>query len=201
MNSTATVSDRGSRRKERFEASAFDYSINRAKQAKAALNAAQRRAGAVPSEVLTEAKAADIWILTGHDYNRPLGSVVEGNARIARTRNDVVFEADLPAEANAPSWVRDAINAIEAGFVTGVSPGFRIPPRSAVANAERFEPEPGNTGVLIRVIREAVLSEMSLVTRPVYAASSAELRGEHGAVYPVELQRGEPTPARKIYIF
>ena len=50
---------------------------------------------------------------------------------------------------------------IRAGLAGGVSPGFRVPPASVVANAEAFEPEPGNPGVQVRVINQAVLHELS----------------------------------------
>ena len=55
-----------------------------------------------------------------------------------------------------------------------------IPPPNVVPNAERFEPEPGNPGVEIRVIEQAVLAEMSLVHRPSYKESSVELRSSEG---------------------
>ena len=86
------------------------------------------------------------------------------------------FEARLPDDP--PSWVIDAEKSIAAGFMVGLSPGFVVPPASAVPDAERLEPEPGNPGWQIRVIRAAVLREFSVVTAPVYADAAVDLRGE-----------------------
>jgi len=43
-------------------------------------------------------------------------------------------------------------------------------------DAETLVPEPGNPGVMIRKLSALVLYELSLVTRPAYEASEAELR-------------------------
>ena len=89
----------------------------------------------------------------------------------------VTFEARLPDDP--PSWVIDAERAIAAGLMTGLSPGFTVPPASAVPDAERLENEPGNPGVQIRIIREAVLREFSVVTAPAYADAVVDLRNDH----------------------
>ena len=47
-----------------------------------------------------------------------------------------------------------------------------------VPDAETLEPEPGNPGVDIRVIRQAVLYELSIVTQPAYAETSVDVRAE-----------------------
>lgn len=65
---------------------------------------------------------------------------------------------------------------VGAGLIKGVSPGFRVPPKSAVPDAERLVPEPGNPGVMIRKLSALLLYELSLVTRPAYEQSEAELR-------------------------
>ena len=73
----------------------------------------------------------------------------------------------------------DVLKQIRGGLVGGLSPGFRVPPLDVVPGAETIIPEPGNPSVGIRLIREAVLSEFSLVTRPSYQdASEIELRAE-----------------------
>ena len=154
--SMATIRATGRVRKERFEPKAFRYSI----------------------EQDTERR---IDILVGHDYGKPIASRQAGTLKIEDGADAVTFEARLPDDP--PSWVIDAERAIAAGLMTGLSPGFMVPPTSAVPDAERLEDEPGNPGVQIRVIREAVLREFSVVTSPAYQDAAVDLRS------------GEPRPA------
>ena len=148
--STATVRDRGRTRKERFEPRAFRFAI--------------------------EDETRQLDILVGHDFGKPIASRKAGTLSIADSDDAVNFEARLPDDP--PSWVIDAEKSIAAGLMVGLSPGFVVPPASAVPDAERLEPEPGNPGVQIRVIRAAVLREFSVVTAPVYADAAVDLRGE-----------------------
>ena len=151
-NVKGTISDRGRVRKERFASRAFGYAI--------------------------EKPDRKIDILVGHDFGKPVASRQNGTLSIADSAEAVTFEAALPEEALMPSWVADVILAIEAGLMVGLSPGFRIPPPSVVPNAERLIPEPGNPGVQIREISDAVLREFSIVTNGVYDQSLVELRAE-----------------------
>ena len=96
----------------------------------------------------------------------------------------VRFEVDLPDVADQPSHMRDAVAMVRSGLAGGISPGFRVPPRNVVPEAETLEPEPGNPGVDIRVIRQAVLYELSIVTRPAYAETSVDVRAEDFAERP-----------------
>ena len=68
--------------------------------------------------------------------------------------------------------------SVVAGLMVGLSPGFVVPPASVVPDAERFEDEPGNPGVQIRVIRAAVLREFSVVTAPAYPDAAVDLRAD-----------------------
>ena len=149
--SMATMRDRGRVRKERFEPRAFRFAIEDS----------ERR----------------IDILVGHDFGKPLASRTAGTLAIEDGADAVTFEAALPDDP--PSWVIDAERAIAAGLMTGLSPGFTVPPTSAVPDAERIEPEAGNPGVSIRVIREAVLREFSVVTSPAYTDAAVDLRADH----------------------
>ena len=88
----------------------------------------------------------------------------------------LVFEATLPVQSQQPTYMRDLVLKINAGLARGISPGFRVPPKSVVANAEILEPERGNPAVNIRRINQAVLYEMSIVTRASYLESSIENR-------------------------
>ena len=149
--STATIRDRGRVRKERFQPRAFRYAIDQDPE---------RR----------------IDLLVGHDYGKPLASRKAGTLDIADGDDAVTFEARLPDDP--PSWVIDAERAIAAGLMLGLSPGFTVPPTSAVPDAEVLEDEPGNAGVQVRVIREAVLREFSVVTAPAYTDAAVDIRAD-----------------------
>ena len=125
-----------------------------------------------------EDEAREIHLLSGHSFDRPLASKRRGTLRLEDRDDGLRFEADLPEEAEQPSWMRDTVLALQGGLVGGISPGFSVPPAS-VPNAEQVIPEPGNPGVQIRVIRQAVLYELSLVTRPAYPATELDLRAQN----------------------
>ena len=64
-----------------------------------------------------------------------------------------------------------------AGLIAGISPGFRIPPERTVPNAEEvFEEDPAEGDALVRQINDAILFELSLVTRPAYPETQVEAR-------------------------
>ena len=154
----ATTSDRLRTRKETFSAGAFRFSVEEAR-----------------------AKRARIDLLEGHSFNRPLANTLDDSVEFSEIRNergglDLVFEATLPVEAEQPAYMRDAVLKIRNGLARGISPGFRVPPRAVVANAEELIPEPGNPSVNIRRINQAVLFEMSVVTRGAYGEASVENR-------------------------
>ena len=151
--SLATIRDRGRVRKERFEPRAFRFAI--------------------------ENEARQIDILVGHDFGKPIASRKAGTLEIADSADAVDFEARLPDDP--PSWAIDMEKSVAAGLMVGLSPGFTVPPASAVPDAERLEDEPGNPGVQIRVIREAVLREFSVVTAAAYQDAVVDLRaGDFG---------------------
>jgi len=146
----ATVADRGEVRKERFEPFAFQFAV---------------------ADPLRE-----IHLLSGHSFNRPLASKLGKSLVLRDTPTALTFTATLPPEGEQPTWMVDAVRAVRAGLVGGISPGFRVPPPDAVPDAETVVPEPGNPGVGIRSIRAAVLFELSLVTRPAYDETAVDLR-------------------------
>ena len=154
---TGTVSDRGRVRKESFASRAFRFAIDQEPDRK-------------------------IDLLVGHDFGKPIASRQSGSLVIADSAEAVTFTATLPEEALTPSWVLDVEKAIANGTMKGLSPGFRVPPVSAVPNAERLIPEPGNPGVQIRQINDAVLREFSIVTAGIYDDALVELRAEDLAV-------------------
>ena len=149
---TATRSDRGTVRKERFSSRAFRFAI--------------------------EDQSREINLLVGHGFDSPIASRKAGNLIVRESAAGVEFEATLPPVSERPSWMQDAVLSIQAGLSRGISPGFKVPPLSTVPRAEEFLPEPGNPGVEIRVINEAVLYELSIVTRPNYDGTSVEVRAK-----------------------
>ena len=154
---TGTVSDRGRVRKESFASRAFAFAIDQEPTRK-------------------------IDLLVGHDFGKPIASRQAGSLKITDSADAVRFEATLPDEALTPSWVLDVEKAIANGTMKGLSPGFRVPPVSAVPNAERLIPEPGYPAVQIRLINDAVLREFSIVTAGIYDDAVVELRAEDLAV-------------------
>ena len=147
--SLATIRDRGVVRKETIQGGAFDFALD---------------------------EGREIHLLSGHSYDKPLASRKGGTLELSSDADALTFRARLPDDANRPSWMDDTIKAMEAGLIGGVSPGFKIPPRSVVPDAFEDIDEPGNPGVKIRKIRHAVLYELSLVTRAAYPDTELDLR-------------------------
>ena len=176
----ATVSDRGRRRKERIAPDAFGWQLREFQKLQTEYAAvADKALDRARVELLRqEMERRNVHVLAGHSYDRPLGDLRSGTATITSTREAVDFEVDLPAESDMPSYMRDTMAMIRAGLVGGISPGFKVPPRDVVPDAEGLEPEPGNPAVQVRVIKAAVLYELSLVTRPSYTETEIDLRAE-----------------------
>ena len=149
----ATIGRTGRVRKEKFNSRAFDFAINQEPE-------------------------REINFLLGHSMNRPLASRRSGTLALEDRDDALTFEATMPVEDDQPSWVRDFLRARRSGLIGGISPGFTVPPRSVVADAELLEPEVGNPGVFIRVVRHAVLFELSAVTRPAYDGTELVERAE-----------------------
>ncbi len=151
-SNTATIRDRGRVRKERFSPRAFSFAVDDAER--------------------------EVHLLSGHSFDRPLARKKNGTLELSDTDEGLSFTAELPVEGDQPAYMTDMLKQYRAGLVGGISPGFSVPPRSAVANAEELIPEPGNPDVQIRVINAAVLYELSLVTRPAYDDTEVDLRAD-----------------------
>ena len=152
----AVVSDRGRVRKERIAKDAFRYAIDDPKR--------------------------KIDLLVGHDFGKPIANRQTGSLAIESNADAVTFQALLPDDADMPTWVDDAVRAVRAGLMLGLSPGFRVPPPDVVPDAEVEVPEPGNPGVFITEVRAGVLREMSLVTAGAYEEANVSLRAESNAL-------------------
>ena len=185
-NREATVRDRGRVRKERFKSYAFGWQIRRFEELQKELAGVVGKSLGEARRILLERELAarNVDLLRGHNFDRPIASMLSGSLKVEDSRDALRFEADLPPDP--PSWIDDTMKAVEAGLIRGVSPGFRVPPASAVANAEELIDEPGNPAVQIRQVNQAVLYELSLVTRPAYIESEVDLRAFAGAVPDVE---------------
>lgn len=155
-NSRAVIHSGGNGRKprkEQFAPGAFDYAI--------------------------QDPDRDIHVLVGHSFDKPLASKRAGTLLFNDTPEALLFEVIITEEVQRTSWWQDFLAAFMAGLIVGISPGFRIPPPEAVAEAETFEdedPEEGNA--IIRTILAAVLFELSFVTRPAYPNTELDLRSE-----------------------
>lgn len=157
-NRRAVLSDGGRKggkpQKEEFKSLAFNYRIEK------------------PDE--------NIFLLVGHDYGQPLASKEAGTLDIKDSPEAVTFVAEIKPEIEETTWAKDAFAQMKAGLVGGISPGFRLPPPSAVPEPEVIRPEPPSEGrAMIRTILAALLYEFSLVTLPAYDETEiAEEEGE-----------------------
>ncbi len=149
-NALATLADRGTVRKETILPGAFNFTLDDPDR--------------------------EVNLLFGHSFDKPLASRKAGNLTLQDTEQFLEFVAQIPEGAERASHVIDALAMLGAGLVTGVSPGFRVPPKDVVPDAEKLVPESGNPGVMVRNLSALVLYELSLVTRPAYENSQAELR-------------------------
>ena len=181
-NRLATRNDRSRIRKERIRGDAFAYQMRRfaALQTQLAQAVQESIDKAIIESLEDGLQRANVHVLSGHNYDKPLGDMLNGTARVTSNQRALGFEVDLPAEKDMPSYMLDTVREIQTNRAGGLSPGFRVPPRSTVPNAESLSPEPGNPGVMIREIKEAVLHEISIVSRPVYSGTSVEIRSEDG---------------------
>lgn len=168
----AVLSDGGKNgwpKKERFAPGAFRYSLDNIKQ-------------------------SPIHLLSGHSFDRPLASTDTGTLAFHDSAEALTFDAIIVEEVAAISWVQDLFNLIAAGLSIGLSPGFRIPPERAVPadQAEQIDQEPndpskGMFGAILRTILQAILFELSIVTRPAYDQAQVEMRNwtvENGIARP-----------------
>jgi HK97 family phage prohead protease len=153
-NSTAVLSDGGRTgrpRKERFAPRAFAYNVER--------------------------EDVDVRLLVGHDFGKPLARRGAGTLDLQDGDEALTFTATIPIDMEEVTYVRDFLAGHSAGLVRGISPGFRVPPRRTVPNAERVDEEdPAEGRALIRTIMQALLFELSVVTSAAYPDAEVEAR-------------------------
>ena len=185
-NKLATIGATGRVRKERFKSGSMSWQVREFQKLQ------QEMAEVIEStidkvikqkriEALADAvEKRNTHLLVGHDYNRAIADMRGGGLKVRHTSSAVEIEATLPPEARQPSWVRDAVLAVEGGQLRGISPGFRV----GAKGRERLIPEPGNPGVMIREIEDATVFEYSLVARPTYAETSVSAREDDPLIAP-----------------
>lgn len=120
----------------------------------------------------------DIALLWNHDTGRPLARVRAGNLRLWTDADGLGFEATLPQTPTA----QEAHALIQSGVVSQCSFGFMV-------REERYEK--GDNGKPCRVILDADLLELSLVTFPANPETSVEAREK----------QVEATPRRTLRMF
>lgn len=113
-------------------------------------------------------REAEIHLLTGHDFDRPLASRRAGTLTVTDGEHGLDFEARIAPEVAGTSHGRDTLALVSAGLSVGLSPGFRLS-----REGESIQRRPD--GVL-RTIRSAELFELSVVTRPAYDQAQVEAR-------------------------
>ena len=155
----ATIRDRGRIRKERIKGNAFAWQLEEFKMLQAELGQAIESAvDKARIQILEEQLSRrNVHVLSGHSYDKPLGDLKNGTARITSTEQALDFEVDLPSEGDMPSYMLDTVKEIRNSRAGGVSPGFSVPPKGVAPNAEELIPEPENPGVMIRQVNEAIL--------------------------------------------
>src|SRR5690625_2017246 len=113
-NSNAVINAGGNGRrprKERFAPGAFSFAVND--------------------------PGRDIHLLVGHSFDKPLASKNAGTLAFRDSDKALTLEATITPELQEASWWRDFAAAYAAGFIGGISPGFRIAPSHIVPGAEK----------------------------------------------------------------
>ena len=180
----ATMRSTGRVRKERFKKGNGGASMSwQFRQFQKVQKQLSQDIGNIAQDVIDELEDAllkrNTHLLVGHSYDRAIADTITGNLSLTYTDDAVKFSATLADESAMPSWVRDAVLAVDGGQLRGVSPGFQVTSKGA----ERLIPEPNNPGVFIREIEDAVVYEYSLVSRPAYSGTDVTARNDESAVH------------------
>ena len=177
-NVTATRSNQGRVRKERFRSGSMGWQVREFQKLQQELSdvisgamdeLAQARRVAEIEDAL---ERRNTHLLVGHDFNRAIADMRSGTLSVAHTPEAVELRAVLPVEGQQPSWVRDAVLAVRGGQLRGVSPGFQVTNQGA----ERLVPETGDGAALVREILDSTVYEYSLVARPTYPQTTVDTR-------------------------
>ena len=185
-NKTATVKSSGRTRKERFKSDSMSWQVREFEKLydelgtvmQSSIDEARRQ---ILVERLEDAiEKRNTFLLVGHSYDRTIADMRSGTLAVKHTRDAVELEAQLPADDEMPSWVRDAVLAVKGKQLRGISPGFQV--ARGGEHLEREDPSAGDS--MIRVIDDAVVFEYSLVARPAYAGTDVDARSDLPIVSP-----------------
>ena len=180
-NKTATVKSSGRARKERFKSGSMSWQVKEFQKLqgelagvmKSSLDEARKQ---ILIEQLEDAiEKRNTFLLVGHSYDRTIADMRSGTLVVNHKRDAVELEAELPADDAMPSWVRDAVLAVQGRQLRGISPGFQVPR----GGEKLIKEDPSMGDSMIREITDAVVFEYSLVARPAYAGTDVDARADH----------------------
>ena len=186
LNRTATVSNTGRVRKERFARGSMSWQVR--EFAKLQDEMARVLSSGI-DDFTMQRRVADLddalekrntHLLVGHDFNRAIADMKSGNLTVQHTDDAVFLRADLPPEELQPSWVRDAVLAVDGKQLRGISPGFNVTPQGR----QRLVPEDGPGDSLVKEILDSTVYEYSLVARPTYAGTQVDTRADDMLMVP-----------------
>ena len=105
-------------------------------------------------------------LLFGHSFDKPLASRQSGTLELKDGANFLEFFATIPEGAERASHVVDALALIGSGLATGISPGFRVPPKDVVPDAILEErPRDENKPVRGTLSTQRAQDELSFVPK------------------------------------
>ena len=116
-NRTATVRSSGRTRKERFASGSLSWQVREFQKLMEEYAAVGQKAlDKVRKEALEDAlERRNTHLLVGHSYDRAIADMRTGTLTVKHTAAAVELEAELPDPDRMPSWVRDAVLAVEGG--------------------------------------------------------------------------------------
>ena len=182
LGKTATVRSSGRTRKERFKSGSMSWQVREFEKLQAEMadvieSSIDEVRKQIKIEQLEDAiEKRNTFLLVGHSYDRAVADMRSGTLSVVHKRDAVEIEAELPSDDRMPSWVRDAVLAVEGKQLRGISPGFNV--ARGGEHFEREDPSAGDSS-MIRVIDDAVVFEYSLVARPAYAQTEVDARADN----------------------
>ena len=190
---TATTRAVGRQRKERFRPGSLSWQVREFEKLQTEMSEViassidKARKAKLVEQLEDALERRNTFMLVGHDYNRTVADMKSGTLAVKHTAAAVELEATLPPDERMPSWVRDAVLAVEGKQLRGISPGFQVPAKGA----ERLVPEDGEGNALVREILDAVAFEYSIVSRPAYPTTTVDAR---------EFKAGEPRRRARVWL-
>lgn len=181
LETTATVSNKGRVRKERFRSGSMSWQVREFQKLQQEFS---RMIGEAWDDVQKELRLAQLedalekrntHLLIGHSYDKAIADMKTGTLAVRHTPKSVELEAMLPPLDEQPSWVKDAVLGIKGGQLRGISPGFQV----TAKGAERLIPEDGLGDALVREILDSAVYEYSLVARPSYPLTRVDARADN----------------------